>query len=119
MSIGDNIKALRKENNLTQTELADMLGTTKQNIYKYENGIITNIPSDKIEIMAEKFDVSPADIMGWNQSIKKDIPVRVDENALFVHLQEKYSDDELELLSSVNRNQAVEIVQQVKKMKEE
>ena len=45
-----------------------MLGTSKQNIYKYENGIVTNIPSDKIELMAQIFNVSPCYIMGWDQS---------------------------------------------------
>ena len=65
MTIGSRIKELRESNHLTQTELAEKLGTTKQTIYKYENGIITNIPSDKIEIMAKLFDVSPMYIMCW------------------------------------------------------
>lgn len=67
MTIGERIKLLREEKNLTQTELAEALKTTKQNIYKYENGIITNIPSDKIEQMALYFHVSPAYIMGWDE----------------------------------------------------
>lgn len=66
MNIGERIKSLRDQKNVTQTELAEMIGTTKQNIYKYENGIITNIPSDKIELMAQYFNVSPAYIMGWD-----------------------------------------------------
>ena len=45
-----------------------MIGTSKQNIYKYENNIITNIPSDKIELMAKIFNVSPCYIMGWDQT---------------------------------------------------
>ncbi|MBP5431597.1 helix-turn-helix domain-containing protein [Ruminococcus sp.] len=65
MSVGERIKTLREENNITQTELAEALKTTKQNIYKYENNIITNIPSDKIEAIASFFNVSPAYIMGW------------------------------------------------------
>jgi|GEM_PF-2110231 len=65
MAIGDRIKALREERGITQTELAKILGTSKQNIYKYENNIITNIPSDKIEQMSNFFNVSPSYIMGW------------------------------------------------------
>lgn len=65
MTVGERIKKLREEKHITQTELADILNTTKQNIYKYENGIITNIPSDKIEALAIFFNVSPAHIMGW------------------------------------------------------
>ena len=66
MTIGERIKRLRAEKEITQTELADIIGTTKQNIYKYENGIITNIPSDKIEAISRYFQVSPAFLMGWN-----------------------------------------------------
>ena len=68
MTIGERIKQLRTEKEITQTELADIIGTTKQNIYKYENGIITNIPSDKIEAISSYFQVSPAFLMGWNNS---------------------------------------------------
>ena len=59
MTIGERIKNLREKKNLTQIELANLVGTTKQNIYKYENGIITNIPSDKIELISHYLDVSP------------------------------------------------------------
>lgn len=69
MTIGERIKSLRERKKLTQTELAEIVGTSKQNIYKYENNIITNIPSDKIEIIAGCFNVSPSYLMGWEQSI--------------------------------------------------
>ena len=36
MTIGERIKNLRERHNMTQTELAEAIGTTKQNIYKYE-----------------------------------------------------------------------------------
>ena len=60
MTIGERIKSLRKEQSLTQTELANKVGTTKQNIYKYENGIITNIPSDRLLAISNALNVSPA-----------------------------------------------------------
>jgi len=37
MNLGNNIKALRKQAGLTQTELADKLGVTEQTISKWEN----------------------------------------------------------------------------------
>lgn len=67
MTIGERIKSLREVRKITQSELAEAANTTKQNIYKYENGIITNIPSDKIELLAKFFHVSPAYIMGWDE----------------------------------------------------
>lgn len=68
MSIGYRIKELRESQKVTQTELAERIGTSKQNIYKYETGVITNIPSDKIEAIAEFFHVSPAYLMGWEEN---------------------------------------------------
>lgn len=53
---------------MSQTELAKKIQTTKQNLYKYENGIITNIPANKIAEIAEIFHVSPAYIMGWDDT---------------------------------------------------
>ena len=60
MSNGEIIKKLRTEIGMTQTELAEKIGTSKQNIYKYENGIITNIPSDRLQALSDVFGVSPA-----------------------------------------------------------
>lgn len=68
MEIGDRIKDLRIHLNLSQTELADKIGSTKQNIYKYENGLITNIPSDKIEQLASALNTTPAYLMGWTDN---------------------------------------------------
>lgn len=66
MSIGKRIKSLRQNLSITQEELATQIGTTKQNIYKYENEIITNIPSDKIESIAKVLHTSPSYLMGWD-----------------------------------------------------
>lgn len=66
MAKGERIKALREQFGMTQDELAEKLGTTKQTIFKYETDVITNIPSDKIEKMAELFGVDPSYLMGWD-----------------------------------------------------
>lgn len=70
MKIGERIKQRREELGMTQISLADVVGTTKQNIYKYENGIITNIPSDKIESIASALGVTPSYLMGWDDVAK-------------------------------------------------
>lgn len=69
MDKGKRIKLLREKAGLSQDELAQKLNTTKQTIYKYEMGIVTNIPSDKIEKLALIFHISPAYIMGWTDEI--------------------------------------------------
>ena len=65
MTIGQRIKEMRLDKNLTQDELAARIHTTKQTIHKYENGIITNIPSSKIEAIANALNTTPDYLMGW------------------------------------------------------
>lgn len=76
MTKGEKIKYLRESIGMTQSELAKRINSTKQNIYKYECGIVTNIPSDKIEEIATILGTTPQYLMGWaekydtsNQSI--------------------------------------------------
>lgn len=66
MEIGHKIKSLRESIGMTQSELAQVIQSTKQTIFKYENGIITNIPMDKLEKIANVLDVTPAYLMGWD-----------------------------------------------------
>jgi transcriptional regulator with XRE-family HTH domain len=69
MTIGEKIKRERIRNNLSQEDVAKAIGSTKQAIYKYENGIVTNIPMDKVEMMASIFGVTPAYLMGWQLNL--------------------------------------------------
>lgn len=68
MTLGDKIRNAREAAGLTQEELGKMCGTTKQTIYKYEIGKITNIPIDKLEKIAGIVGVSTASLLGWEQS---------------------------------------------------
>lgn len=68
MGIHDNIKKLRLERNQTLEEVGKSIGTSKQTIQRYENGEITNIPYDKIELLAKHFNVSPAFLMDWEET---------------------------------------------------
>lgn len=65
MAIGNRIKDMREKRGYSQTDFAEKIGVSKQTLYKYENGIVTNIPSDKIEAIASLCRVSPSYIMGW------------------------------------------------------
>lgn len=66
MSKGERIRKKREELNISQTDLAKRVGISKQTLYKYENDIITNIPSDVIERISDALNCSPAFIMGWD-----------------------------------------------------
>lgn len=71
-TIADRLKWLRKEKcKKTQEEVGKHVGVGKATIQKYEAGIITNIPSDKIELLAEALETTPGFIMGWENDPEK------------------------------------------------
>ncbi|ENY93453.1 hypothetical protein HMPREF1093_03529 [Hungatella hathewayi 12489931] len=65
MNIGERIRTFREKSEMTQTELAQKIGSTKQTVYKYENGVVTNIPYDKLILLAKALETTPAVLMGW------------------------------------------------------
>lgn len=67
-SMGVRIKKLRLENNMTLEELGNKVGVGKSTVRKWENGMIANMRRDKIAKLAEALNVSPAYLMGWNES---------------------------------------------------
>ena len=74
MTIGERIRKKREEIGISQTELAKKVGISKQTLYKYETNIITNIPSNTIENIANILNLSPAILMGWeNEKIPNNI----------------------------------------------
>ncbi len=60
------LKELRKAKGLTLDELALLVGTSKQTISRYEKGIISNIPPERVESLATALDTSPSELMGWD-----------------------------------------------------
>ncbi|MBO4914407.1 MAG: LexA family transcriptional regulator [Oscillospiraceae bacterium] len=65
MTMGERIKSIREGLKMTQDELGELCGTTKQTIFKYETGIVTNIPLDRLELLAEHLGVTPGYLTGW------------------------------------------------------
>lgn len=66
MTVGERIKHYRTALGMTQFDVAKAIGTTKQAIYKYETGVVTNIPTPKIQAMANLFGTTPAILAGWD-----------------------------------------------------
>lgn len=60
---GEFLKKLRLENNLTQTQLSELINYSESNISKWENG--TLFPNDPATIikLAETFNVTPTEII--------------------------------------------------------
>lgn len=69
------IKQLRLEHDMSQEDLADVLGVTRQSISKYENG--TAEPSfDKLAILVGYFGVSYDDLLAADTLVEKEEPVK-------------------------------------------
>lgn len=65
MTVGDRIKYYREEKHLSQRNVADRLGYASQTVFKYEKGIVSEIPLTVIERIADVLEISPAVLCGW------------------------------------------------------
>ena len=72
MELGKKIQTIRKNNNLSQSDLAEMLGVSRQSVSKWETGTATPEISKLIQI-SEMFDLSVDMILGTECNV--DIPV--------------------------------------------
>ena len=61
--IGENIKTLRKTQNLTQPEFAKIIGISRNSLSRYENGT-SSVSTELIDRICQKFNVSYIDIVG-------------------------------------------------------
>lgn len=95
MTKGERIKFKREQLNIGQTELANQIGISKQTLYKYENDIVTNIPSDVIEKLSFRLGCEPAYIMGWDSD---NTQTEVDKA---IELYEKYKNSIPEVQAAV------------------
>ncbi len=64
--LSERIRELRKEKKMSLEQLAELIGTSRQTVHRYETGAISNIPSEKVEAMARALGTTPASLMGWD-----------------------------------------------------
>lgn len=79
-TMGGRIKELRLAHGMTQSELAAAVGTIPQNIYKYENGTIVNIPLKTIVDLASVLKTTAQYLTGWqteDENCSEAIPSRI------------------------------------------
>ena len=96
MTIGQRIKAARERKDMTLDEVAKRCNTTKQTIFKYENEIVTNIPYDKIVLLANALDVSPSYLFGWVEKKYPSEPQLTEVERLALELFRKIPEDKQE-----------------------
>ena len=64
--LGERIRNLRKEKGMSLEQLAEMIGTSRQTVHRYETGVIANIPHEKIVALAKALGTTPSSLMGWD-----------------------------------------------------
>ena len=108
MKIGERIKYRREELGLSQDELARRLGyKSRSSINKIENDA-SGLPQTKIVAIANALRTTPAFILGWEETQKKndiatDIAVRLVKDSEFLSV--------VEIINKLNPEQLASIKQ--------
>lgn len=71
LEIKDIIKNRRIEIGLTMLDVSKKVGVSEATISRWESGDIANMKRDKIVLLAEALELSPAVIMGWEEPPQK------------------------------------------------
>ena len=67
MSFADNLTSLRKLNDMSQEELAEKIGVSRQTLSKYETG--ESLPDiEKCRLLADVFGVSTDDLISYEKN---------------------------------------------------
>ena len=92
MTFSERMKYARELKKITLKDLGNKIGKTEATVQRYESGEIKNLKNDIIEAIADALDVSPAYLMGWD-----DTPL-LSENTMRVaaHIEDDVTDEELE-----------------------
>lgn len=82
MTIADKIKKLRKDNNMTQEDLAEKLNVSRQTISKWETNVV--IPdADNIVSICKLFNITTDELLDYNvESIQKKKQFIIDMSVL-------------------------------------
>jgi len=67
-SMGKRIKDKREGLEMTLADLGGKVGVQASTVRKWETGYIKDIRSDKIQKIADALGVTPAYLMGWDES---------------------------------------------------
>ena len=64
-NFGQNLRSMRKERGMSMADLAERIGTSRQTVHRYESGVISNVPPERVEAIAATLGTSPSRLMGW------------------------------------------------------
>lgn len=118
MTMGQYIKQLRIEKELSQDALGKLVGVNRAAVNKWENGSVENIKRSTIKKLSEVFGVSPCDLMKWDEELEAH--ERHNEETATCDLFQKCHEKEMSSivslllkLDSADRQLAAGIIQQM------
>ena len=74
MKIGERIKKIRTEKNISVEYIATKLGISKTTVYRYEDSSIEKIPLNVFNKLCRILGVTPAELMGNKTPKATDLP---------------------------------------------
>ena len=85
--IGDNIRALRQRENLTQQELADIAQVTRETVNKWESGAIEALREHNVKMLRDYFDLTLDDLRSESNGLAAKMRISEDgePKSLAVH----------------------------------
>lgn len=95
MKIGERIRYLRLQHNLTLEELGNLCGVGKSTVRKWEKGMISDIRQTNLAKLANALGTTPEALMGWNEMEKR----IAEEYPIINQICSMYGTDAAELLS--------------------
>ncbi len=102
MNLGNKIKTLRKQHNLTQENLAEMLGVSYQAVSRWENNI-TSPDISTLPLLANIFDVTVDYLLDINVSKNEDIINKIYDEYYSLSLNNKINECEKLLEESIKQ----------------
>ncbi len=104
--IGDNLRALRELHGLTQQQLADITGVTRETVNKWETGSIGNVRTSNVETLRERFSLSVDDLRSESCGLaaKARLKSEGDNAPAFIPLMGSPDSQQIELPATVLRN---------------
>lgn len=114
MTIGERIKARRKQLGLTVDELSERLGKNRATIYRYESNNIEKLPTTVLEPLAKALNTTPAYLMGWEEDNTPVEPKKEEEPELTENEREM-----IDIFKGLTPTQQGKLIERAKIMSED
>lgn len=120
MSVKDLIREKRLSLGMTMKEVADKVGVSEATISRWESGEISNMRRGAISALAKALNISPNEIMGWEQPEEDvdDYPSYYDDPEVAAIANEMKENPGIRVLFDASRGLSKESIEEVRRFVE-